>query len=706
VSRPILTPNRNTWRIERAERAAVLVDAGQYFGAVREAMINAHSTVFILGWDIDSRTRLVGETGKADDGFPEGFVEFLSALVKRQPRLVVHILVWDYSILYAIERELFPVLSVHWRTPRRVRFCLDDNLPLGASHHQKIVVVDDAVAFSGGLDLTGRRWDTREHRGDDPRRIDFGGAPYAPFHDVQAVVDGKAALALGELARERWERGACERALPLRPAGDPWPQSLKPDLNAVDVGIARTFPAIDDTEEIREVEALFFDMADRAERSIYIENQYLTSRRFAERLASRMKERPALEVVIIAPKMAHSWLEAQTMQSGLARFMQVFADAGVRERVFLTYPDVTTDGNSIDTMVHSKVMVIDDAILRVGSANLNNRSFGLDTECDLALEASTSEHRQAIAGIRNRLLGHFCGVTAAQVSDCLAQTGSLIKTAQVLSANGHSLKPIDLGPDAAHQWSPLEDFADAERPVAPPEFIKAFVGERPRGRRIGRFAKVIGIALFVILLVLAWRFTPLRTITDPAAMGEWFAAVADAPAALLIVLAIFVAAGLVAFPVTLLIAVTAATFGPLLGFAYAGVGALASASVTYGVGVLIGRRALDDVMGPRLHRVRRAITRRGVIAIATVRMVPIAPFMLVNLAAGASRIPLSDYMLGTVLGMLPGLVLMSALGYQIFNILTAPTPGNVLLFVLAVIVWVAASLGIQAIVLRLRRAKT
>ena len=99
-----------------------------------------------------------------------------------------------------------------------MRFCLDDDLPLGASHHQKIVVVDDAVAFSGGLDLTIRRWDTREHRLDDPQRVDPSGEPYPPFHDVQAMVDGKAARALAELARERWARGACERTPPIRAA--------------------------------------------------------------------------------------------------------------------------------------------------------------------------------------------------------------------------------------------------------------------------------------------------------------------------------------------------------------------------------------------------------------------------------------------------------------------------------------------------------
>jgi phospholipase D1/2 len=527
--------------------------------------------------------------------------------------------------------------------------------------------------------------------------------PYPPFHDVQTMVDGKAAIALAELARMRWTHGACERAPPIRPSGDPWPRNVAPDLTDIDVGIARTSPALDDESEIREVAALFFDMVDHAERCIYIENQYLTSRRFAEHLAQRMVERPQLEAVLVTPKHAHSWLEEQTMQAGLGRFMQLFADKGVCQRVRFLYPKVTDNGRSIDTMVHSKVMIVDDRILRVGSANLNNRSFGVDTECDLAFEAANEKHRKQVIHLRNRLVGHFCGASESEIVTAIAQNGSLGKAVDVLSRNGHSLAPIELDHAAPAQITAFEEFGDPERPIAAPEFARSFVGERPPARRLLRFAKIIAIGLFVVLLMLAWRLTPLSALTNPHTIKEWFTDIAANPAAPAIVLAVFVVGGLLVFPVTLLIAATAATFGPWLGFAYAAAGAAASAVITYGVGVLIGREMLENMLGPRLNRIRRAITRHGVLAVATVRMVPVAPFTVVNLAAGASRIPFIDYMLGTILGMLPGLLLMSALGYQIFNVLTAPTPLNVTLFVLAVIAWITASLGIQALVTRIRR---
>jgi phospholipase D1/2 len=129
----ILCPNRNSWRIERAERAAVLIDAACYFGALRKSLIKARSTVFVVGWDIDSRTKLVGESGRADDGYPERFIDLLTALVNERPQLRVHLLVWDYSVLFALERELFPSISLRWRMPRQIRYCLDDDLPAGAA---------------------------------------------------------------------------------------------------------------------------------------------------------------------------------------------------------------------------------------------------------------------------------------------------------------------------------------------------------------------------------------------------------------------------------------------------------------------------------------------------------------------------------------------------------------------------------------------
>src|ERR1044071_8233943 len=163
-------PDKIFWRKELANRAAVLIDAGQYFGAARAAMLKAKSHIFVVGWDIHSRTTFVGESGVAKDGYPELFGEFLTALARERPKLKIHVLLWDFAALYATEREFFPVYALRWNTPPGVDFYLDNAVPLGSSQHQKLIVVDDYVAFSGGLDVTIRRWDTTAHDYDNPLR--------------------------------------------------------------------------------------------------------------------------------------------------------------------------------------------------------------------------------------------------------------------------------------------------------------------------------------------------------------------------------------------------------------------------------------------------------------------------------------------------------------------------------------------------------
>jgi phospholipase D1/2 len=194
--RMLLRPGRNVWRVERAGRAAVLVDAAAFFAAARAAFLKAERSILIIGWDIDSRTQLVGDSGRPNDGFPAGFADFLAKLVEARPDLRVDLLLWDYSLLYAGERELLPRLSLDWTTPERIRLCLDDTVPFGSSQHQKIVVVDDTLAFSGGLDLTIRRWDAIPAV---PRRAVDGRRPGRPR--------ARAARTPALVPRIRWRTG-------------------------------------------------------------------------------------------------------------------------------------------------------------------------------------------------------------------------------------------------------------------------------------------------------------------------------------------------------------------------------------------------------------------------------------------------------------------------------------------------------------------
>jgi phosphatidylserine/phosphatidylglycerophosphate/cardiolipin synthase-like enzyme len=283
-----------------------MVDGEEYFRAVREAIEAARDSVLILAWDFDSRAGL---------GFgPDGRVtltvgDLLNRWARGGPGRRVNVLIWDYPMIYGLEREFPPIYGLGWKPDRRVEIRYDGSIPMGASHHQKLVVIDDRVAFCGGLDLTGRRWDTCAHRVADERRR-ANGKTYPPFHDAMMAVSGDAARALGELARERWRKATGESLAPPgagggsrrwgrwaarrhgRPAppADPWPGSLPVALAEIEVAISRTEPAAGDAPAVRETEAMYLDLIAAARRSIYIENQYFTAHRLGEELARRLAE--------------------------------------------------------------------------------------------------------------------------------------------------------------------------------------------------------------------------------------------------------------------------------------------------------------------------------------------------------------------------------------------------------------------------------
>jgi phospholipase D1/2 len=707
MSARLRPPGRTVWRVEPCRRAAVLIDGAAFFAAAREAFLAAERCIFVVGWDIDSRTELVGETPPTD-GLPTAFGSFLTELVKRKPNLRIHLLLWDYSLLYAHEREPLPRLALDWQMPPQVTFCLDATVPFGSSQHQKLVIVDDTLAFSGGLDITIRRWDTSRHELDQPDRVDPAGEPYKPFHDIQMMVDGKAAEALALLARRRWCH-ATEGQPDIEPIGDPWPSSFAPDFTDVEIGISRTQPRYGDEKEVREVETLFLDSIDRAERYLYIENQFATAPRIADRLARRLRQNQRLEVVIVAPHAHESLVERRTMRNGRIRFWRTVRQAG-GARVRLVSPSVEKDGRTVDTMIHSKIMVIDDWFLRVGSANLNNRSMGADTECDLVIEAADERQRAAIVELRNRMLGEHCGTSADQVAATLASNPSLVALADTLSCNGHRLKPIDDGtPDRTLMARVAERIADPARPLRWSRLIGHFLPQlvgRPSHRRRdarpgGGSLLVAGFVTAMLALTLAWNLTGLSEYADPTRVRELLAGLTESGWALPAVVGCFVLGGAVSFPVVILILATAALFGPWRGLAASALGGAASATLMFGAGARFGRRTLSRIGGTRWHRLRDYLQRRGLLAVVALRVMPVAPFTVVNVAVGAGGIRFVDFALGTVIGMGPGLTALCFMGDRIARLVEDPSAGQVALLALIAAGWIGISLVAQTVVSRL-----
>ncbi len=203
---PILCEGETCWRREQAGRMAVIIDAEAYFAHVQAAILQARHSILLIGWDFDARIKLSRAPGGPAP--PDPFGRLLSHVVRRRPGLQVHILRWDVGFLRLPFRGSTPFFLLNLLASRRLHFRMDSHHPPDGCCHQKILVIDDAIAFCGGIDISDNRWDTRAHRDHDPRRVGPHGKPYGPWHDATTAVDGDAARALGELGRVRRHPGS------------------------------------------------------------------------------------------------------------------------------------------------------------------------------------------------------------------------------------------------------------------------------------------------------------------------------------------------------------------------------------------------------------------------------------------------------------------------------------------------------------------
>ncbi len=437
---PILRPGETCWKIAHADRLAVIIDAADYFATIRDAVRNARHSVILVGWDFDTRIGL----DPRDDAAPNELGRFLNWVVRARPDLRIYLLKWGLGWIQSLGRASMPLRLLDLMSNRRIHFRLDHAHPSGSAHHQKIVAIDDALAFCGGIDMTADRWDTRDHLDDHPlRRRPTTRRAYGPWHDATAAVDGEAARALGDLARERWFRATGKAIPPPPPTDCVWPSGLTPSFEHVEVGISRSAPPHGGRAGVFEIEALYLEIVARARRSLYIESQYFASHRIAEAMAARLREADGPEIVVVNPESAYGWLEEEVMGSSRARLMRLVQEADVHGR-FRLYTPVAAQGTPI--YVHAKVLVMDDSLLRVGSSNLNNRSLGHDTECDLTIEAGPGETelRRRIAGLRTDLLAEHLGCDNAAVEAAVESAGgSIVAAIEALRGEGRSLVPFE-----------------------------------------------------------------------------------------------------------------------------------------------------------------------------------------------------------------------------------------------------------------------
>lgn len=704
----ILEPEKNCWRIEEAYHAAMVVDAQDYYRALYEGICKAKRSLFLFGWDVDGRIPLIrGEEARGD--CPVTLHDLITKKARENPDFEIYINQWDHPFVFAGDREF--LAAARWRVEEcpNIHFRFDRIIPMQASQHQKIVVIDDEIAFSGGLDVGVVRWDGRMHCPDNHHRYDFeedkedGAHPYTPNHDVQMVVSGPAAQALAELARRRWFLATDYEAVPIHPYNvdgipDVWPEKNPPQFENVSVAIALTFPPIGETPAIRQIETLYYDMIANAQNFIYIENQYLANDNIARALNRRLKENPKLRVLIYSSRDPQGLAEEVSMWTKRVKFKKILEKGAVKNRVCMTYSISKGKTRHCAVHVHAKVMIVDDRYLQVGSANINDRSMDLDSECDMVVIGQTEKDRTRIADLRNDLIREHSGMEKEDIQS-LIDNGNPISDflIDVSYSTQHFRRVHDSISLKARVIQVLTFTGAKHRPIS--NLIAKYMSEHDdkAGFPHKRASKNLLFIMCLLMALLFWRYTPAAEWLNMDNVQTYIQHVQTSEWSVPIIIASYVLGSLFFVPITLLIAATAAVFGPVMGFGLALMGSIASAAVTFGIGLMAGDHLFKNYSNTAFMRINDRLKGTGVMGLAALRMVPIAPFTLVNMILGVSGIKFVSYLAGTVLGMLPGMAAMVILGDSLATIWRDPDPQNLLYIAVAILLWLSVLVGIHVL---------
>ena len=481
------------WRYERASRARLVVDGENYFDLIQQAMLKANQRILMIGWDFDTRIHL--SKGRRwferpySKEYPSRLGSFILWLNRHRPGLEIRILKWSYGFIKFFGRGSMLMDIARWWPKKRIDFKFDTAHPIGCSHHQKIVVIDDRFAVCGGIDMTSHRWDTRDHLEHDTQRKRPGEQPYGPWHDVTMFMEGEVAAALDQLGRTRWIRAGGKPLEPPKACPDSaWPEGLEPNFENVEIGIARTRAQYDCDPKIDEIEQLFRQQIASAKHFIYAENQYFASRAICEAIAARLAEPDPPEIVIVHPANADGWAEQLAMDPARAELVRAIRELD-HDECFHLYVPYT---GKTPIYVHAKLMIVDDRIIRVGSANFNNRSMGLDSECDVFIDCSRPGNGhcgETIRALRMAQLAEHCGVSPQEVEVLLERNGSMAgMIAELGDRHARHLRPF-------HPPEPSDiEVGLAERQVFDPETPEGLFEVREPGSGLFRRGSLLARA--------------------------------------------------------------------------------------------------------------------------------------------------------------------------------------------------------------------
>ncbi len=296
----------------------------------------------------------------------------------------------------------------------------------------------------------------------------------------------------------------------------------------------------------------------------------------------------------------------------------------------------------------------------------------LDRECNISIDADADARiRRPIATMRDTLLAEHLGCEVADIvrerdSRVAAQSRGTSHAGRTRSGSLAGTRSVDSS-RCAHR---------SRNALAADELVDQFVPKERTRPLIGRYAALNVLALLIVGVVALGHWTPLGDYLNLRSLTNATQHVDELPLAPLWIVLGYVAAAVVSVPVTLLIASMGIVFGATWGDIYSFAGTTLAAAISFWLGGWLGRDAVRRLAGARVNRLSERVAKRGIVAVVVLRLLPVAPFAIVNLVAGASHIRMHDFMIGTMLDMGPGIFLTVAFANQFLVSLRHLTVGS------------------------------
>lgn len=411
----ILKEGHNCCTIKNVDRLAMLIDGEEYYKAFFNTVPKAKRTVDILGWEVDSRINI----GHINEEYPSDLRQYFNRVVTQNRNLHINVLSWRSPMYLLFGRENFAATKWRFETDRNIIYRQVGHPHMYGTHHEKMVIIDGSCAFLGGMDISRKRWDTRDHKLENPLRKDEFGKHYHPIHDVQLVFAGEMVQELKTYLQEKGNfKGDHE-------SENIWPAIEAQEINSIPVALSRT----NSTKRHREIEKLYLDAIHAAKDFIYIENQYFSCETIVNALCWKLMEENGPDIIIVLPFSYRGSFEKAIYTNERNKALKRLQRADRFNRLGFFYPDNERKDQSRFIVVHSKFMIVDNEFLTLGSANLNNRSLHVDSELNLSLEAHNNpEVKNFIEENLYRLLEEHLDTPQKELREKFEETKSLRKT--------------------------------------------------------------------------------------------------------------------------------------------------------------------------------------------------------------------------------------------------------------------------------------